>query len=164
MQDAAATFCCAANRAICSARYPAEITKRRIPCARQYRSTHSRNGRPATGISGFGMSGYSARMRVPNPPASRIAVLSVSAIADLRQHELADGSARLRNRRETRDFFDRNFVVDRRTAGVHRYRVAHQVENLRKPDQPAPAKVENFVRRVDVQHDLRGAVGRQKLE
>src|SRR3569623_1804699 len=43
------------------------------------RTTHSMNGRPATGAIGLGRSGRTCRMRVPNPPARITAVILSSA-------------------------------------------------------------------------------------
>ena len=62
------------------AKWPVDRMAFGTPCRARQRTTHSRNGLPATGTIGLGMPGNRCATRVPNPPASTTATTSAILI------------------------------------------------------------------------------------
>src|SRR5215210_4831348 len=93
---------------------PHERITSSVPCERAQSSMKVRNGRPASGITGFGVVCVSGRSRVPSPPASTSACTLPAdpLVGEARGHQL---------------------VAVEEVAAVHHERHAHAALDLTGP-------------------------------
>src|SRR5947209_5321743 len=71
-------WACPKTRSTASERYPHDSSTSSTPWRPSRSSMNDRNGRPASGITGFGSVSVSGRRRVPSPPASTRACISAA--------------------------------------------------------------------------------------